>query len=211
MEVDMRTVAVVFGGMALVVAAAASADDQDRGSRILKGRYALTGAAACVFSNASLSPVYVPPAGFTPTFVPIGHASANSFSRDGVLTFNEDGTGTSATRVIAIGDPDPGDSGATSAIDGSSAFTYSVADDGALTLTEGPITSTFVAGPRVGIQTQTTNVAVLVGYVSTDKKTLVFSSYDPVVESTTRLDLGLVESVRICHRTNTAVRIDRDQ
>jgi hypothetical protein len=210
MEGYMRKVAALFGSMALVMGAAASADDQDGGSRMLKGRYALTGASGCVFSSASLIPVYVPPAGFTPTFVPIGHASANSFSRNGVLTFNENGTGTSATRVIAIGDPDPGDSGATSAIDSSSAFTYSVADGGALTLVEGPITSTFVAGPRAGIQTLITNVPALVGYVSKDKKTLVLSSFEPAVESTTRLDLGLVESVRICHRSTTAVRIEGD-
>jgi hypothetical protein len=38
----------------------------------------------------------------------------------------------------------------------------------------------------------------------------VFGSFDPAVESTTRVDLGVVESVRICHRSNTAVRIGSD-
>lgn len=195
----MRAVTAVFGGIALAVAVAASADEQGS-PRTLKGNYALSGSASCVFAAA-----------FTSNFAPIGHASANAFSRHGVLTFNEDGTGTSATRVVAIGDPDPGDSGATSAIDSSGSFTYSVTDDGTLILAEGTITSSFVAGPRAGIQTQTTDVATLVGHVSRDKRTLVFGSFDPAVETTIRLDLGLVDSRRICQRANTAVRIDGDQ
>jgi hypothetical protein len=85
-----------------------------------------------------------------------------------------------------------------------------LADDGTFTFAQGPITSNFVAGPRVGIQTLTTGVPAAVGHVSSDKKTLVFGSFDPAVESTTRLDLGVVESMRICHRTNTAVRIGGD-
>jgi hypothetical protein len=148
--------------------------------------------------------------GFTANFVPIGHASANSFSSNGVLAFNGDGTGTNTARTIAIGDPDPGDSGATSGIDNTSGFTYTLAADGTLTFAQGPITSTFVAGTRVGIQTVTTGIPAAVGHVSRDKKTLVFGSFVPAVESTTRLDLGVVESVRICHRSNTAVRIDGD-
>jgi hypothetical protein len=207
----MLRTAVLFGCVSLVAATGASADNQDQGSsRTLKGSYAFTASAGCVFSSAILGPVYVPPAGFTPTFVPIGHASANSFSSNGVLTFNGDGTGSQTSRTIAIGDPDPGDSGATSAIDNSSSFAYTLADDGTFTFAQGPITSNFVAGPRVGIQTLTTGVPAAVGHVSSDKKTLVFGSFDPAVESTTRLDLGVVESMRICHRTNTAVRIGGD-
>lgn len=208
----MRSRAVLFACVSLVAAGGAWADDQDQGSsRTLIGNYAFTASASCVFSSAVLGPVYIPPAGFTPTFVPIGHASANSFSSNGVLTFNGDGTGSQTSRTIAIGDPDPGDSGATSAIDNSSSFTYTVADDGTFTFAQGPIASNFVAGPRVGIQTVTTGLPVAVGHVSSDKKTLVFGSFDPAVESTTRVDLGVVESVRICHRTNTAIRIDRDK
>lgn len=207
----MRKVTAVFGSLAFIAAAAALADDRDDHGRNLKGTYGLSGGGVCVLSNAVLSPVYIRPAGFTPTFVPIGHASSNSFSSNGVLTFNEDGTGTLASRVVSVGDPDPGDSGATCATDTSSNFTHSVGDDGTFTLMLGPITSTFVAGPRVGIQTQTTNLAVQVGHVSRDRKSLVYSSYDPAVETTTRLDLGVVESMRICHRSNTAIRIDGDQ
>jgi hypothetical protein len=184
--------------------------DDDGSPRALRGKYALTGAAVCVFSNATLAPVYIPPLGFTTNFVPIGHASSNSFSRNGVLTFNKDGTGTSSTRVTAIGDPDPGDSGATSSIDSSSSFTYTVGDDGAFSLAEGTFTSTAVAGPRTGIVTQTSNLPVLTGFVSNDRKTIVFGSFDPLVESTTRVDLGVVESLRVCHRTSTAVRIGSD-
>lgn len=204
----MRKATALFGCMALFATMAASADDDQGSSRTLKGSYAFSASASCVFSSATLGPVYIPPLGFTPNFVPIGHASANSFSSNGVLTFNGDGTGSSTGRTITIGDPDPGDSGATNGIDNSSNFTYTVADDGTFTFAQGPITSTFVAGPRVGIQTSTTGVPPAVGHVSRDKKTLVFGSFDPAVESTTRLDLGVVESVRICHRSNTAVRID---
>lgn len=200
----MRSAAAVSGGMALMLAAAAMADQ----GRTLNGQYAFSGSAVCVFSNATLVPVYIPPLGFTPTFVPIGHASSNSFSSHGVLTFNGDGTGSQTARTVAIGDPDPGDSGATSALDISSSFTYTVADDGTFTVSQGPITSNAVAGPRVGIQTVTSNVPTAVGHVSSDKKTLVYGSFDPAVESTLRVDLNEVESVRICHRSNTAVRIN---
>lgn len=207
----MRRTTVLFGCVSLVTAMGASADDQNQGSsRTLIGNYAFTASASCVFSNAVLGPVYIPPAGFTPTFVPIGHASTNSFSSNGVLMLNGDGTGSQTSRTIAIGDPDPGDSGATSVIDNSSSFTYTVADDGTFTFAQGSVTSNFVGGPRVGIQTVTAGIPAAVGHVSSDKKTLVFGSFDPAVESTTRVDLGVVESVRICHRTNTAVRIGSD-
>jgi hypothetical protein len=206
-EANMHKVAAVLGSMALTVATVATADDQ---SRTLKGQYAFSTSASCVFSSAVLSPVYIPPAGFTPSFVPIGHASANSFSSNGVLTFNGDGTGSQTARTVTIGDPDPGDSGATNVIDNSSSFTYTVSDDGTFTFVQGPITSDFVGGPRVGIQTVTSGVPAAVGHVSSDKKTLVFGSFDPAVESTLRVDLGVVESVRICHRSNTSVRIGSD-
>jgi hypothetical protein len=206
----MRKEALLCGCLVFVGAATAFADDGDDHGRALRGRYALVGSSVCTFSNATLSPVYIPPAGFTPTFVPIGHASSNSFSRHGVLTFNGDGTGTSATRVVVVSDPDPGDASGTSAIDSTSSFAYSAGDDGILTLSEGTITSLAVAGPRTGIQTQTINVGTLVGNVSADGKTLIFAAHDPAVETTIRPDLGVVESQRLCHRINTAIRIDRD-
>ena len=201
----MRRATAVLGSVALTVATAAMADSGS--SPTLNGQYAFSGSAVCVFSSATLGPVYIPPLGFTASFVPIGHASSNSFSTHGVLAFNGDGTGSQTARTVAIGDPDPGDSGATSAIDISSSFTYTVADDGTLTIGQGPISSNTVAGPRTGIQTVTSGVPTAVGHVSSDKKTLVYGSFDPAVESTLRVDLNEVESVRICHRSNTAVRI----
>src|SRR5215472_15961965 len=155
----MRKAAAVLGSMAVAVGAIAD----DGSSRTLKGRYALTGTAVCSISNAVLGPAYVPPAGFTSNFVPIGHASSNSFSRNGVLTFNGDGTGTSATRVIVISDPDAGDPTGENAIDSTSTFTYTVGDDGSFTLSEGTILSVSVLS---GIGTQTINLAVLKGHVS---------------------------------------------
>ena len=145
--------------------------------------------------------------------VPIGHASSNSFSSNSVWAFNRDGTGTTVSRVVSIGDPDPGDSGATSAINTTSDFTYTIGDGGALTIIQGPINSTLVAGPAAGQQTQSVNMPPQTGYVSRDKKTLVFGSYDPGVETVSRVDLvpPVVTSQRICHRTNTAIRIDADR
>jgi hypothetical protein len=212
----MRTAAAVFGGMALVAAMAASADDQDQGSkRALKGNYAASGIGNCVSSNATFSSFYTPPAGFTPTLVPIGHASSNSFSFNGVFSFNKDGTGNIAARVVSVGDPDPGDSGATSGINTSSAFTYTLADDGTLTIFQGPSTSDFVVGPRAGgLQSVASGFPPMIGHVSTNKSTLVFGQYDPGVETLTRMDpfFGLVaESQRICNRAFTAIRTDSDQ
>jgi len=204
----MRTVNVVFSSITLVAVVVAPAIADEQSPRTLKGTYAVSGSANCNFSSATFLPVYVPPTGFTQNFAPIGHASSNSFSLNGIWSFNEDGTGAAASRVVSLGDPDPGDNGAASAIDTSSAFTYSIAADGTLTLNQGPINSVFIAGPRTGLQTQVTDTPTIVGRVSTNKSTLVFGSFNPGVETTTRLDSGLVESVRICHRANTAVRID---
>ncbi len=207
----MRTITVAFGSVALVVAMAVSADDEQL--RTLRGNYAVSGSTNCVFSNAIFPPpgVYVPPAGFT-NLAPIGHASTNSSSLNGIWSFNKDGTGTIAQRVVSLGDPDPGDSGAAAVIDTSSDFTYGIADDGTITMNQGPINSVFVAGPRAGFQSQTSGVPPLVGHASTNKSTLVFGTFNPGVETTTRVvpDFGFVESLRICHRAFTAVRIDSD-
>ena len=123
----MRTVKAVIGSAALVVLMGASgmaeAQQEEARQDALKGDFALSGSAGCNFSNATFFPAYVPPAGFTANLAPIGHASSNSFSVHGVWSFNEDGTGTLVGRVVSLGDPDPGDNGAASAIDISGAFT----------------------------------------------------------------------------------------
>jgi hypothetical protein len=196
----MRKAAAVLGGVTFAVAAAAMADQDQGSSRNLKGTYALTGSAGCVFA-----------ADFS-NLAPIGHASANSFSSNGILNFNADGTGSMATRVVAVGDPDPGDSGATSAIDTTSTFTYIVADDGTFNFDQGQVNSSFVAGPRAGQHTQTTGIPTQVGHVSGNKGALVFGSFDPVVETVTNVDGPSAgqSTKRICYRSNTAVRIDSD-
>jgi hypothetical protein len=173
---------------------------------MLKGDFAFTLSQACVGSPARFFPTYTPPAGFSPALVPLGPTFAFTSSLQGVRTFNGDGTGSMRARVVSIaGGAFP------NANDVSSQFTYSVTADRTLTMDDGPLHLVFVAGPSVGQQLRISNVPTFIGRVSSDGKSLTYATFNPGVETSTRLVPApeLVDSVRICHRTATGIRISR--
>lgn len=209
---------IVSGSAAAMLLAALPASAQWRTER-LKGDYAVTGTNICVVSGAIVTPTsYTPPAGFTPLLVPIGPAGVNSFASTDVYSFNGDGTGSISGRSIIAnlnqpGSVGPQSAGAISAADHVVPFTYSVADDRTLTIIPGSSLNTFVAGPRTGQQNSTSGVPPQVGHVSADGKSIVFGSFDPAVETLTRVFPPVdnpIEAVRLCHRSHTGARFAPD-
>jgi hypothetical protein len=207
----MNVIDAVFGGSAAMVLLAVSPANAQSRTEQLKGDYATTGTSVCVVSGAIVTPTsYTPPPGFGPNLVPIAGAGVNSFSSTGVATFNGDGTGTLVGRSVLtnlVGQV------AASAADHVIPMTYSVAPDRTLTIETGPSLNTFVAGPRAGQQNSSSGVPTLVGHVSSDGKSMVFGSFDPAVETLTRVSPPVdnpVEAVRICHRSYAGIRIGRN-
>jgi hypothetical protein len=188
-EIIMQFVkSVVAGSAAIMLFAALPASAQDR-TKQLKGDYAFTGTAVCTNS----------PAGFSPSLVPLGSNSEASFGTTGVVTFNGDGTGTLQGRTVT----QPGN---VQALDTVIPLTYSVAADRTLTVVQGPSVNTFVAGTLTGQQNSSSGVPPFVGHVSSDRKSIVFGTFDPAVETITFLTSPTVTQ-RICFRSFTGIRI----
>jgi hypothetical protein len=177
----------------------------------IRGDYAVTGTTICLVTGAIITPTsYTPPAGFSPTFVPLGPAGANTFSSTDVFTFNGDGTGTFAGRSLIESLVTQQSLGAADHV---IPFTYSVAGDRTLRIDQGPSLNTYVAGPRTGLQNSSSGVPTQVGHVSPDGKSIVFGSFDPAVETLTRISPSgdnLVEALRVCHRSFSGVLISRN-
>lgn len=204
----MRTFKSVICSSVWIMVLAASSAMADSQAHRLRGDFAFTGSTVCVNSGANFAfTPPTPPLGFTADLVPIGPSFVNTNSVQGVLTFNGDGTGSSVSRFVSLGNP-----GAAGAFDSSVQFTYSVAADGTLTIDNGPSISVTVAGPNTGQQSRISGVPTFVGRLSSDRKSLTFASFNPGVETVTRLVPApeLVTSVRICHRNRIGIRISRD-
>ena len=179
---------VVAGSSAAMLLVALPASAQDR-TKQLRGDYAITGTAACTSS----------PAGFSPSFVPLGASSESSFGTTGVVTFNGDGNGTLSGRTIT-------QPGSVQALDTAIPVTYAVAADRTLTVVQGPSLNTFVAGTLAGQQNSSSGVPPFVGHMSSDRKSIVFGSFDPAVETITNLS-GPGQIQRVCFRSFTGIRI----
>lgn len=178
----------VAGSAATILLTAIPASAQDR-TKQLKGDYAFTGTAVCTNS----------PAGFSPDLVPLGSNSQASFGTTGVVTFNGDGTGTLQGRTVT-------QPGSVQALDTVIPLTYSVTADRTLTVVQGPSLNTFVAGTLAGQQNSSSGVPPFVGHLSSDRKSIVFGSFDPAVETITNLS-GPGQNQRICFRSFTGIRI----
>jgi hypothetical protein len=212
-EIFMQIVkTVVAGSSAAMLLVALPAGAQ------IRGDYAVTGTTICVVTGAIITPTsYTLPAGFSPAQVPLGPAGVNSFSSTDIVTFNGDGTGTLTGRSVIANLNQPGSlgpqsGGAISSADHVIPITYSVADDRTLTIVQGPSLNTFLSGPRAGQQNSSSGVPPSVGRVSSDGKSIVFGSFDPAVETLTRVSPPVdnpIEAVRICHRSFSGVRIGR--
>jgi len=206
----MKTVTTALGSALLMLLAASPATADSRTEQ-LKGTFVFSGTTACTVSPAIITPTsYTPPPGFRANLTAVDGTFVVTFSIQGTQTFNGDGTGSIAARIVSLsfGNPVSGN-----ANDQESLFTYSVDAEGNVAIDVGPSHSVFVAGPRTGQEISVSNTPTLVGHLSSDRKSLSFATFNPAVETVTRLVPGpeLVESVRICHRARTAIRIGRGQ
>jgi hypothetical protein len=199
-------------------AATAAADSPN-----LKGAYGFTGTAACLVApgSAATGPAPgntapLPNAGFNPTtLTPIdGKVFSNSFSVEGIRTFNGDGTGTAkGTGVEITVPPTPQPPGYPSFPPGASSenfsfsFTYTINGDGSWssTMVPGSYSGTIVTGGRAG-QTYTIDaLPPLTGLISQNGQTLLVAHTAPTVETLT-FSNGDVWP-RICHRSRVLINL----
>jgi len=203
----MQTVKAVIGSSALAILMAASTATAESQTHKLKGDFAFSGGAVCVVSSATFTPLYHPPLGFNPNLTPIGPTTVTTFSIQGVRTFNGDGTGSMKARGVFLGNP-PGPVNV-NVQDITAQFTYSVAADGTVTIDQGPTDSLNVGG--TGQLSRVTDIPTFVGRLSSDRNSLTFATFNPGVETVTRLVPApeQVTLVRVCHRERTGIRISR--
>jgi hypothetical protein len=166
--------------------------------QLLRGNYVFTGDATCLVSFT----------GFNSNLTPMDGRFVESFSVQGVATFNGDGTGTRTGRSVSISYPTNFTTtigGGAGSDDFQASFTYTVAPDGTFTTAlSGSLTGTVLTGSRAG-QTFTVDQIPLTGMISQDHKSLTFASVTPTVEVQT-FSNGDVHR-RICHRSRVLLRL----
>lgn len=170
----------------------------DDGWNKVKGTYFSIGDNACLVSAPSSSPPTSP-------FVP---ASVQSSSVQGTLKIKADGTGSGQFKELILTNPPASNAGESSS-EYSVTFTYTIADDGIVTVTFTSVSGKVLpAGPPF-----TLAAPQLTGQITPDKSTMLLSSAGPAIEilivetsSTTSLYFE-----RECHRTRTLVRVHTDE
>jgi hypothetical protein len=173
-------------------AASAAADSPQ-----LKGEYGFTGTGACLSTAA-------PGPGFNPNFTPTDGSFGQSFTSEGIRTFNGDGTGT--VRGSSMGITIPANVHSAGSDDFSFSFTYTVNDDGSWTSDViGLETGTIKTGPRAGQTFTIANSPTSTGMISRNGSTLTSATLDPTVEIVT-FSNGDVHK-RICHRSRVLIKL----
>lgn len=224
----MRLAFISVATVAMTWSASALADPPQ-----LKGSYGFTGEAACLFapghsdaqgpngSNPTPGQL-LPLAGFNPNLQvtdggPTSSAFSNSFSVQGIRTFNGDGTGTvKGTSVSITIRPTPGPTGyphfpASASVENFSyTFTYTVDNDGGWTATtdQNSFSGTFIAGPRTGQTVTIDRIPQFSGLISNDGKTLIGSHTDAVKETLTFSNGDVFP--RICHRSRVFIKLNNN-
>jgi hypothetical protein len=180
-------VVVVFAAVATLPAAAQGNREQ------VQGTYSITGDNACLLS----------PAGFNANLTPAGPSSVQSSSVQGTLEINADGTGTGQFTELILTHPPASTAGASSS-EYSVSFTYTIADDGTLTVSFTSVGGTIVTGPLAGMSF-TVTPPPLNGRVARDGSAILLSSIGPSVE--TLHIVGGPTIPRICHRTRVQIPV----
>jgi hypothetical protein len=171
----------------------------------LKGEYAFTGEASCLFA----------PFGFYPNLTPIDDkVFSNSFSVHGIRTFDGHGNGTAeGIAVVTVPPPTPQSPGLNFPPDANShrfsfQFTYTVDNDGTIStqMVPGTFTSIFLTGPRAGL-TFTVDQFTLVGTASKDNKVLTLATPTTEVETHTYNNADGSTNVwpAVCHRSRVLI------
>jgi len=167
----------------------------------LKGTYSSTGETSCVVSSTGFNPNLTPATGATVYF--------QSVAFQGTWKFQADGTVTGQNSELLLTLPPSGFAGAGSD-DNSFTGTYTVADDGVVTLTVGLVTGTFPTGPLTGL-TFSVTPPPLSGRIARDGTAITLTSTVPTLETVTlATPTGTTVAVvpRICYRTRVLVPVD---
>src|SRR5215813_12301446 len=178
--------------VALTLAQTATAD-----SPRLNGAYGFTGTSACLSTAA-------PGPGFNPNLTPTDGSFGQSFTSEGIRTFNGDGTGT--VRGSSMGITIPANFHSAGSDDFSFSFTYTVNDDGSWTTDlSGVETGKIKTGPRAGQTFTISHSPTSLGLISQNGSTLTLATLDPTVEIVT-FSTGEVHK-RICHRSRVLIKL----
>ncbi len=194
-----RTVATGSIAFAILVSLVGltSAETTTTTSQRLKGAYAFTGTSACLSTAA-------PGPGFNPNLTPTDGSFGQSFTTEGIRTFNGDGTGT--VEGSSMGITIPANVHSAGSDDFSFSFTYTVNDDGSWTSDViGVETGTIKRGPRAGQTFTISNAPTSTGMISRNAGTLTLATLDPTVEVIT-FSNGDVHK-RICHRSRVLIKL----
>jgi hypothetical protein len=167
----------------------------------LKGTYSFTGDQSCLVSSLGFNPNLTPTTGSVVT--------VQSASTQGIFRFKADGTGTAQFKELLIGHP-PASLLFASSLEASFSFTYTVADDGALTLVPGLVNGTFSTGPFAGL-TVTNNPPPLIGRIARNGAAITLTTTDPTVESSTLGPPANAVFPRICHRMRVLIPVHVDR
>jgi hypothetical protein len=163
----------------------------------LKGAYGFTGTSACL-STAAAGP------GFNPNLTPTDGSFGQSFTTEGIRTFNGDGTGT--VEGSSMGITIPANVHSAGSDDFSFSFTYTVNDDSSWTSNvTGVETGTIKTGPRAGQTFTISNAPTSTGMISRNGGALTLATLDPTVEIVT-FSNGDVHK-RICHRSRVLIKL----
>ena len=186
----------------------------------LKGAYGFTGTAACLVAPGSTGTSPGSP-GFNAMLQPFDGANSfsNSFSVEGIRTFNGDGTGTVKGTSVGITPrptPGPASAGLVPSFPPSAGsenfsynFTYTVNGDGSWSsvMVPGSYLGTFVSGPRTG-QTDTVDaIPQFTGLISQNGSTLIVAHTATTVETVTYSN-GDVWPM-ICHRSRVLINLPK--
>jgi len=201
------------------------------GETSIVGRYAVTGGGTCLNSStgfaANLLPIiFVPPPVVAPPIpgqtepppppppMPATVLQVTSSSINGVRTFNANGNGTAVSTFTTVNYPSYMPWG-TVRIGGGSAstfegtFTYTVDGDN-LIIVDDPPTGIITQGPSAGAQISSLGLPRFVGKISKDRKTIVLTQENVVVEQNVITPLGQAPQItdRICERHRILTRIN---
>jgi hypothetical protein len=206
----------MISAVPMISAATAAAEDFSTAS--LTGAYGFTGSAACLVapgSGTSQTGPY-PNAGFNSSFQPLNPATAfsNSFSAEGIRTFNGKGGGTVKGTTVSIAPPPtpsgpglpsfPPDAGSDSF---SYDFTYTVNADGSWTsaMVAGSFSGKFLTGPRTGQTYSIDQIPPIDGLIEEGGLTLVGAHITTQVETVTYSNGNVWP--RVCHRSRVFIKL----
>lgn len=190
--------AALFLGLTTIATIPAAAQDPDW--HHLRGTYFSTGETSCVISSTGFNQNLTPATGATVYFQTVAF--------QGTWKFHADGTVTGENTELLLSLPPSGFAGAGSD-DNSFTGTYTVADDGVVTVEVGLVTGTMTTGPLTGLNLSVTPPP-LSGRIARDRTAITLTSTIPTLETVTlTTPAGATVAVvpRICYRVRTLIPI----